>query len=42
VVIPFFTFRIMVGCGLLMLALAWYGTLQLAKGPIENQRWLLC
>jgi cytochrome d ubiquinol oxidase subunit I len=41
VVIPFFTFRIMVGCGLLMLALAWYGTLQLAKGPIENQRWLL-
>ena len=41
VVIPFFTFRIMVGCGLLMLALAWYGTFRLVKGPIENQRWLL-
>ena len=41
VVIPFFTFRIMVGCGMLMLALAWYGTLQLARGPIEDQRWLL-
>ena len=26
VVIPFFTFRIMVGCGLAMLGLAWYGT----------------
>src|ERR1700675_4693905 len=25
VVVPFFTFRIMVGCGLLMLALAWVG-----------------
>ena len=41
VAIPFFTFRIMVGCGLLMLALAWYGTLQLARGPIETQRGLL-
>ena len=26
VVIPFFAFRIMVGCGLAMLALAWFGT----------------
>jgi cytochrome bd ubiquinol oxidase subunit I len=26
VVIPFFTFRIMVGCGLAMLGLAWFGT----------------
>src|ERR1700749_4135358 len=26
VVIPFFAFRIMVGCGLLMLGLAWFGT----------------
>ncbi len=41
VLIPFFTFRIMVGCGLLMLALAWFGTWQLIKGAIEDQRWLL-
>jgi cytochrome d ubiquinol oxidase subunit I len=41
VVIPFFAFRIMVGCGLLMLALAWYGSLQTARGRIEAQRWLL-
>ena len=26
VVIPFFTFRIMVGCGLIMLAVAWLGS----------------
>lgn len=26
VVIPFFSFRIMVGCGLLMLAIAWFGS----------------
>jgi cytochrome bd ubiquinol oxidase subunit I len=26
VVIPFFSFRIMVGCGLVMLGLAWFGT----------------
>ena len=41
VVIPFFAFRIMVGCGLLMLALAWYGRLQIARDRIEDQRWLL-
>jgi cytochrome d ubiquinol oxidase subunit I len=41
VVIPFFAFRIMVGCGLLMLALAWYGRLQIFRGRIETQRWLL-
>jgi cytochrome d ubiquinol oxidase subunit I len=41
VLIPFFAFRVMVGCGLLMLALAWYGSLQLARGKIESQRWLL-
>jgi len=33
VAIPFFTFRIMVGCGMLMLALAW--------GGMEQARWLL-
>ena len=26
VLIPFFAFRIMVGCGLVMLALAWFGS----------------
>ena len=35
VVIPFFTFRIMVGCGLAMLALAWLGTYLNFKGRIE-------
>jgi cytochrome d ubiquinol oxidase subunit I len=41
VLIPFFAFRVMVGCGLLMLALAWYGSLQIARYRIEGQRWLL-
>jgi cytochrome bd ubiquinol oxidase subunit I len=41
VLIPFFAFRVMVGCGLLMLALAWYGSLQLVRKGIETQRWLL-
>jgi cytochrome bd ubiquinol oxidase subunit I len=41
VLIPFFAFRVMVGCGLLMLALAWYGSLQLVRKHIETQRWLL-
>jgi cytochrome d ubiquinol oxidase subunit I len=26
VLIPFFTFRVMVGCGMVMLLLAWLGT----------------
>ena len=41
VAIPFFAFRVMVGCGLVMLALAWYGSLQIARQRIEQQRWLL-
>lgn len=41
VAIPFFAFRIMVGCGLLMLGLAWYGCLQIARHRLEDQRWLL-
>ncbi|WP_342237454.1 cytochrome ubiquinol oxidase subunit I [Inquilinus sp. OTU3971] len=41
VLIPFFAFRIMVGCGLLMLALAWLGTVLMATGGIERQRWFL-
>jgi cytochrome bd ubiquinol oxidase subunit I len=41
VVIPFFTFRLMVGCGLAMLLLAWVGTYLSRKGRIEQSRLLL-
>ncbi len=41
VLIPFFTFRIMVGCGLAMLALAWIGSYLNVKGRIEQSRLLL-
>src|SRR5258705_8109225 len=39
--IPFFTFRIMVGCGLVMLALAWLGSYLSLKNRIEQSRFLL-
>src|SRR5580700_4937134 len=38
VLIPFFSFRIMVGCGLLMLALAWAGTYLSRDGRLERNR----
>jgi cytochrome d ubiquinol oxidase subunit I len=41
VLIPFLAFRVMVGCGLLMLALAWYGSLLAARGRLFKKRWLL-
>jgi cytochrome d ubiquinol oxidase subunit I len=41
VAIPFFTFRIMVGCGLLMLALAWLGSYLSIRQRIERTRLLL-
>jgi cytochrome bd ubiquinol oxidase subunit I len=41
VLIPFFAFRIMVGCGLIMLALAWLGSYLVFKDRIEENRWLL-
>ena len=41
VAVPFFTFRIMVGCGLAMLALAWVGSYLIYKGRIESNRLLL-
>jgi cytochrome bd ubiquinol oxidase subunit I len=41
VAIPFFTFRIMVGCGLVMLALAWVGSYLVRKGTIERNRLML-
>src|ERR1700684_3705056 len=41
VVIPFFAFRIMVGCGLAMLGLAWLGTYLSFKHRLERNRLLL-
>jgi cytochrome d ubiquinol oxidase subunit I len=41
VVIPFFAFRIMVGSGLLMLGIAWFGTFLMATGALERMRWFL-
>jgi cytochrome d ubiquinol oxidase subunit I len=41
VLIPFFAFRVMVGCGLLMLALAWFGTFFMSSGGLERKRWFL-
>jgi cytochrome d ubiquinol oxidase subunit I len=41
VVIPFFSFRIMVGCGIAMLALAWFGCYLSAKGRLEQNRLVL-
>jgi cytochrome d ubiquinol oxidase subunit I len=41
VLIPFFTFRIMVGCGLVMLALAWLGSYLSLKDRIERNRFVL-
>jgi cytochrome d ubiquinol oxidase subunit I len=41
VVIPFFSFRIMVGCGLIMLLIAWVGTYLNLKGRLERNRLLL-
>jgi cytochrome d ubiquinol oxidase subunit I len=39
--IPFFAFRIMVGCGLVLLLLAWVGTFLSRKGRLEQSRVLL-
>jgi cytochrome bd ubiquinol oxidase subunit I len=41
VLIPFFAFRVMVGCGMVMLLLAWLGAYLSAKGRIEQNRPLL-
>jgi cytochrome d ubiquinol oxidase subunit I len=41
VLIPFFTFRIMVGCGLLMLAVAWIGTYLSRNGRLARNRPML-
>jgi len=41
VVIPFFGFRIMVGMGLIMLAVSWLGTFLRFRGRLETTRWFL-
>jgi cytochrome bd ubiquinol oxidase subunit I len=41
VAIPFFGFRLMVGMGLLMLAVSWLGTLLRFMGRLETSRWFL-
>jgi cytochrome bd ubiquinol oxidase subunit I len=41
VVIPFFSFRIMVGCWLIMLVIAWVGSYLIHKERIEDNRVLL-
>src|SRR6266850_6651539 len=41
VIIPFFTFRIMVGCWVVMLLVAWVGSYLIGKGRIEQSRLLL-
>ena len=41
VLIPFFTFRLMVGMGLVMLAVSWWGNLLRLRGRLETTRWFL-
>jgi cytochrome d ubiquinol oxidase subunit I len=41
VAIPFFAFRIMVGCGLLMMAVAWFGSLLMVLDRLDMSRKLL-
>jgi len=41
VAIPFFAFRVMVGCGIAMLLLAWVGSYLSRKGRVEQSRLLL-
>ncbi|WP_315729229.1 MULTISPECIES: cytochrome ubiquinol oxidase subunit I [unclassified Bradyrhizobium] len=41
VAIPFFAFRIMVGCGLLMMAVAWFGSLLMVLDRLDMNRRLL-
>jgi cytochrome bd ubiquinol oxidase subunit I len=41
VVIPFFAFRAMVGAGLAMLAVSWFGVLLWWQGRLDTTRWFL-
>jgi cytochrome d ubiquinol oxidase subunit I len=39
--VPFFAFRIMVGMGLVMLAVSWFGSWLRFRGRLETTRWFL-
>jgi len=39
--IPFFTFRIMVGMGVIILAVSWFGVWLRWRGRLETTRWFL-
>jgi cytochrome d ubiquinol oxidase subunit I len=41
VIIPFFTFRLMVGMGLIMLAVSWLGIWLYWRGGLDQARWFL-
>jgi cytochrome d ubiquinol oxidase subunit I len=41
VIVPFFAFRIMVGCGIIMLLIAWLGTYLSRKDRLEQSRVLM-
>jgi cytochrome bd ubiquinol oxidase subunit I len=41
VIIPFFSFRIMVGMGLIMMAVSWIGILLVWTGRLERTHWFL-
>jgi cytochrome bd ubiquinol oxidase subunit I len=41
VLVPFFGFRIMVGMGLVMLAVSWFGNFLRWQGRLETTRWFL-
>lgn len=41
VVIPFFGFRVMVGMGLIMLAISYFGNLLRWRGRLETTRWFM-
>jgi cytochrome bd ubiquinol oxidase subunit I len=41
IAVPFFAFRVMVGCGIVMLLIAWVGTYLSRKGHLERNRVLM-
>ncbi len=41
IVIPFLAFRVMVGMGLIMLGVSWFGNLLRLRGRLESSRWFL-
>jgi cytochrome d ubiquinol oxidase subunit I len=41
VLIPFFAFRVMVGLGVIMLAISWFGLFLWWRGSLEVTRWFL-